>query len=125
MLHQVVPHYHHFTETDHADQHAVATEHSHGNQHHDNNSRQGEKPFDFLAFLLGGHINLPTTTETPTFQQNIVEDNQTHQIIVTSNTAKNTVLKWPSKDPLIYQAPDLYFKLYVSNLSLRGPPTLI
>lgn len=125
MLHQVVPHYHHSAETDHTNQHAAAAEHSHGDHHNDNGSEKKEKPFDFLAFLLGGHINLPTTTETPAFQHNIIEEHQVHQLSVTSSPEKEQVLQQHSEDSLIYQPPNLYFKIYLNYLSLRGPPALI
>lgn len=125
MLHQVVPHYHHSAEKGHADQHAAAPEHSHGDHHHDNDSEQKEKPFDFLAFLLGGHINLPTTTETPAFQHHITEEHLVQQLSVASSPEKEYVLQWLSEEPPIYQPPNLYSKLYVNHLSLRGPPASI
>lgn len=124
MLHQVFPHLHHDrNKTNHE---IAQTDHGHSHDH-DHDKNEDEKD-SFLSFLLATHTHLGNASEVLIVESTFSDYHKKKEFskaLDKSYSLKSlfTAYREPEK-PLVYQPPKLYFNPYLSNLSLRGPPTL-
>ena len=125
LIHQMIPHLHHENSENH-DHAEMEHAHSHDHQHEE---EPGE-PKSLFSFLLSMHSHVGGNTEVPVVKtsteqiapkkersENLVPYNFFREIAFSENVVADLIAN--------YQPPPDYFKLYLSHLSLRGPPHLV
>lgn len=122
LLHQVVPHLHHLTDTEHTH---LADTHSDNHQHDDAKKENSEK--GFLDLFLEMHVHSPASNEIVVTQQSSLKQVKVKKDVkqAVSLLPFNRFINVENGDDIrVYYPPSNYFNSYLNTLGSRGPPTL-
>ena len=124
LLHQVAPHWHH----QHQDTHHHDVTHSHHDHHHHEEPQKENSQRGFIDWFLEMHSHTYATMDALVLKQTTVKKNNVEKELVVkaaiTNTINLTAYETDTTFKKWYHPPDKLESTYLSNLSLRGPPSL-